>query len=330
MTEHYASVTVHAPVHQVYELFTHFETFPMFMHFVKEVSRLDEHRTHWVAHVLRDYEWVALDEDWVPDQQVGWRAIGGLKNTGKVKFRPLSPNRTMVDVYISYVPPTGPLGAIVDSLSAGDYFASVLRQDLNNFARMVEEAPPGALDPLSSNYLFHPNSAASKGMVTERQKAAMAQDPRLKPEALAARRTRIEQERLQHQREMEQRQAERQRQLELERKLRAEQEEMEAHENERRLREERERAEALARAELSRPPRHPVHDTIGGRGAAIERTAAGDRDGRPRFPGHERDPMSSRYPLKQQDPEQMTEEELKLESPWWRSIRGTPVPPPPE
>lgn len=237
----------------------------------------------------------------------------------------------MVDVYISYVPPTGPLGAVVDALSISEYFAAVLKEDLYNFARMVEEAPAGALDPMSSNYLFHSSSAVAAGSVTVRQKAAMERDPRMSPEALAERRARLEQSMAEHRREIEEREAIRKRQLELERRLREEQQEIVARETERRLREERERADALAREARLRPPRDPMQDTIGGRGAAFERTAAGDRDGFvPRFRGYERDPMMARYPLKAHDPSQMTEEELKLESPWWRSIRGTPLPPPAE
>jgi Polyketide cyclase / dehydrase and lipid transport len=331
MTEHYASVTVQAPVHQVCALFTHFDDFPKFMRFVKEVTYLDEQRTHWVVHVLRDYEWIAINEDWLPDKQVGWRSISGLKNAGKVKFRPLGPSRTMVDVYISYVPPTGPLGVVVDALSVGEYFSSVLNEDLQNFARMVEEAPAGALDPMSSYYLFHPSSAVTAGAVTLRQKAAMERDPRMGPEALAERRARLERVLAERQREREEREAARKRQLELERELWEEQQAVVARETERHLREERERAEALAREAMKSRPRDPVHDTIGGRGAAFERTAAGDRDGfSHRFRGYERDPMIARYPLKALDSGQVTEEELKLESPWWRSIRGTPLPSPAE
>ncbi len=73
MVEQSASVTVKAPVQQVYALFTHFNDFPKFMRFVKEVTYYDEQRTHWVVHVLGDYEWDAVNEDWIPDQQIGWR-----------------------------------------------------------------------------------------------------------------------------------------------------------------------------------------------------------------------------------------------------------------
>jgi ribosome-associated toxin RatA of RatAB toxin-antitoxin module len=331
MTEHHASVTVQAPVQQVYELFTHFDDFPKFMHFVKEVTYLDEQRTHWVVHVLRDHEWIAINEDWLSTKQIGWRSISGLKNTGKVKFSPLGPNRTSVDVYISYVPPTGPLGALVDVLSVSEYFTSVLREDLQNFAHMVEQAPPGALDPMSSNYLFHASSAVSVGTITARQKAAMERDPRMSVDALAERNTRLEQEKLQHQREVEEGVAVHKRQLELERKHLAEQQELVAREAKRHLLASRARTQALELEAMQRPPRDPIHDTLGGRGAATERTAAGDRDGfSHRFRGYEQDPMVARYPLKVPDPEQVTEEESKLESPWWRSIRGTPLPPPAE
>jgi uncharacterized membrane protein len=38
LADHQASVKVNAPVEQVYALFTHFNDFPKFMHFVKEVT----------------------------------------------------------------------------------------------------------------------------------------------------------------------------------------------------------------------------------------------------------------------------------------------------
>ena len=56
MAEHSASIIVEAPVHQVYELFTHFNDFPKFMSFVKEVTYYDEMRSHWVVQVGREYE----------------------------------------------------------------------------------------------------------------------------------------------------------------------------------------------------------------------------------------------------------------------------------
>src|SRR5437667_2347029 len=107
MAEQSASVTIDAPVHQVYSLFTHFSAFPTFMSFVKEITVSDAQRTYWVVHILRDFSWDAVNEDWIPDQQIGWRSTRGLFTRGKVKFRVLEPQRTKVDVYLHYTPPFG-------------------------------------------------------------------------------------------------------------------------------------------------------------------------------------------------------------------------------
>src|SRR5207253_8566974 len=72
----------------------------------------------------------------------------------------------------------GVLGDVGEKAGVGSRFDSALQQDLNNFARMVDQAPPGALDPNSSNYLFHSGSAAAKGTTTSRQNETMYDDPK--------------------------------------------------------------------------------------------------------------------------------------------------------
>src|SRR5437588_1044287 len=178
LAEHHASVTVNAPVHQVYALFSHFNDFPKFMSFVKEVTYYDDQRSHWVAEVAGTHEWDAINENWVPGRQIGWRSTAGLENVGRVTFQPVNNNQTLVDVYIAYNPPAGVLGDVGERLGAGQRFDNVLQHDLENFARMVDQAPPGALDPNSSNYLFHSGSAAGKGTTTSRQNATMGETNR--------------------------------------------------------------------------------------------------------------------------------------------------------
>ncbi len=151
LKEHHASVTVNAPINQVYSLFTHFNDFPKFMSFVNEVTYYDEQHSHWVA----------------------WRSYNGLENRGRVTFQSEGPTRTRIDVYVLYNPPAGALGDLGEKLGGGSTFESNLQHDLDNFARMVAQTPPGALDPMSSNYLFHGDSAAGKGKTTERQNATM-------------------------------------------------------------------------------------------------------------------------------------------------------------
>src|SRR6185437_1253543 len=88
MAEHEVSVVVNAPLRQVYPMFTHFNDFPKFMHFVKEVTYYDDRRSHWVADLLGHHEWDAINEGRVEDRQVGWRSTKGLENAGKVTFQP--------------------------------------------------------------------------------------------------------------------------------------------------------------------------------------------------------------------------------------------------
>src|SRR5690348_12590705 len=173
LKEHHASVTVNAPINQVYALFTHFNDFPKFMSFVNEVTYYDEQHSHWVADVVGRHEWDAINENWVENRQIGWRSYNGLENRGRVTFQTVGPMMTQIDAFVAYNPPAGVLGDVGEGLGAGSTFDSKLQHDLDNFARMVDEAPPGALDPTSSSYLFHGDSAVAKGKTTDSQNATM-------------------------------------------------------------------------------------------------------------------------------------------------------------
>lgn len=173
MSDQKASVTVNAPVHQVYELFSHFNDFPKFMSYVKEVTYKDDKTSHWVANVVGNHAWDAVNERWIPDRQIGWRSTDGLENSGLVTFEPVGDTQTKLTVEITYNPPAGVLGDAVDKLGAGKHFGDRLQHDLDHFAEMVAEAPYGSLDPTSSTYLFHDDSMAAKGKTTAAQNATM-------------------------------------------------------------------------------------------------------------------------------------------------------------
>ncbi len=183
MAEHSASVTIKAPVHQVYELYSHFNDYPKFMTFVKEVTYLDDTRSHWVVDVVGKHEWDAVNEGWIPDRQIGWRSVDGLTNSGRVRFDPAGES-TRLTVDVSYEPPAGFLGQLGEALGAGGEFERRLQHDLTHFAAMVDAAPSGALDPTSSSYLFHSGSAAATGSTTQAQNETMgmhAEDDALTP-----------------------------------------------------------------------------------------------------------------------------------------------------
>lgn len=170
---HGATVTVNAPVHEVYQLFTHFDQFPHFMEFVKEVKYLDKdhQRTHWVADVFGHDVWDAVNEDWIEDRQIGWRSTSGLKNSGKVEFSEAGPGKTWVNVQVIYDPPAGFIGEIINDLGASDRFDEALQESMNKFARLVDNAPPGGLDPHSPSYVFGKHVAPNPSGVSHMQQA---------------------------------------------------------------------------------------------------------------------------------------------------------------
>ncbi len=173
MADHRASVTVNASAHQVFELFSHFNDYPKFMTYVREVTYVDDECSHWVVDVLGVHEWDAVNDGWIPDRRIGWRSVSGLENSGSVTFEALEPERTRVSVDITYTPPAGVIGQIGEAFGAGGAFVSRLQHDLDHFAKMVEQSPRGALDPTSSSYLFHDESAASQGKTTLAQDQTM-------------------------------------------------------------------------------------------------------------------------------------------------------------
>jgi hypothetical protein len=146
------------------------------MSFVKEVTYYDDQRSHWVAEVVGRHEWDAANQDWIANRQIGWSSYNGFENAGRVTFQTVGPMQTLVDVFISYKPPAGVLGDAGEKMGVGSRFENALQHDLDNFARMVDQTPVGALDPHSSNYLFQSGSAAAKGTITSRQDASMGDE----------------------------------------------------------------------------------------------------------------------------------------------------------
>jgi uncharacterized membrane protein len=99
------AIEVEVPISTAYNQWTQFEEFPRFMDGVEQVKQLDDTRVHWVANVGgRRKEWTAKIVEQVPDQVIAWQSEGGSGNSGIVRFQPLGPARTLVDVQLEYEP----------------------------------------------------------------------------------------------------------------------------------------------------------------------------------------------------------------------------------
>ena len=97
------SIEVNVPVSTVYNQWTQFEDFPLFMEGVDHVQQLDDTRLHWAATVAgRKGEWNAKILEQHPDRQISWVSEDGKKTRGTVTFEPRGDSKTLVRLSMSY------------------------------------------------------------------------------------------------------------------------------------------------------------------------------------------------------------------------------------
>lgn len=130
------SIRVNVPVRTAYNQWTQFEDFPHFMTGVQHVEQLDDAHLHWHAEIMgNDLEWDSEIVEQVPDQRIAWRSTNGLKNSGVVEFRALSPNETEVHVALDYEPE-----GVLENLGSATGIASHrVHNELENFKEFVEQ-----------------------------------------------------------------------------------------------------------------------------------------------------------------------------------------------
>ena len=79
------TIEVDAPVSTVYNQWTQFEEFPMFMEGIKEVRQLDDKRLHWVAEIAgKRKEWDAEKKKWAL-KKVKWQDCNRQADAEKLK-----------------------------------------------------------------------------------------------------------------------------------------------------------------------------------------------------------------------------------------------------
>jgi len=132
------SVDVEAPIAQVYNQWTQFETFPEFMSGVESITQLDDRHLHWkikVAGVEREFDAEVTEQH--PEERVAWKSTDGTSHAGVVTFHKLDQNRTKVTVQLDWDPDTlmEKVGALVN---ADDMQVS---RDLDRFKTFIEQAP---------------------------------------------------------------------------------------------------------------------------------------------------------------------------------------------
>jgi uncharacterized membrane protein len=156
------AIRVAAPIDRVWELWSNFENFPRFMSHLREVRRIDESRSHWVAvgPAGVPVEWDAIVTDRVPNQLIAWKSVEGstLETAGRVRFEPTSDGGTEIDVQMSYNPPAGAVGHAVAALFGADP-KRAMDEDMVRLKSLLEEGKtradgePVRLDEVTANTL---------------------------------------------------------------------------------------------------------------------------------------------------------------------------------
>jgi uncharacterized membrane protein len=123
------SITVNAPVGEVFGYFTDWENFPRWMSHVREVGASGERgavgeRTHWVVDgpAGSRVEWDAETTRLEPNELVAWKSVEGaaIRQSGTIRFEAVGEGSTRVHVRMSYNPPAGAVGHAVASLFGRD------------------------------------------------------------------------------------------------------------------------------------------------------------------------------------------------------------------
>ncbi len=131
------SIDVTAPIHEVYNQWTQFESFPQFMEGVEQVQQLDDKRLHWKAKIGgKDKEWDAMIATQEPDRCIAWHNTSGAENAGRVTFGPAAGNATRVTLEMSF-DPEGVLENVGDALGVPE---RQVEGDLKRFKEFMERS----------------------------------------------------------------------------------------------------------------------------------------------------------------------------------------------
>ena len=99
------AIDVNAPLRAVYNQWTQFEEFPLFMEGVEEVRQDGSKSLFWKDKIGgKDKQWEAEITEQVPDKRIAWESVDGTPNTGEVTFESLDFGRTRITLTMEYEP----------------------------------------------------------------------------------------------------------------------------------------------------------------------------------------------------------------------------------
>lgn len=129
------AVVVERPINDVFEFCRDFENFPQIVDVLLSVEDSQDGRSHWAVRSPTGHaiEWDATVTKYVPNSVIAWESVPGsnVQSSGLMRFAPLSPNETRVDISVTYLPRNTALGEAMRALFAPSN-TQRLRSDLAN------------------------------------------------------------------------------------------------------------------------------------------------------------------------------------------------------
>jgi len=130
------NIDVASDITTVYNQWTQFEDFPLFMEGVDEVTQLDDRHLHWkvsIAGVHREFDATITEQ--IPEVRVAWKADGEVRHAGVVDFHRIEDRRTGVSLQLD-MDPQGLVEHLGDALNVVERRA---KGDLKRFRLLVEK-----------------------------------------------------------------------------------------------------------------------------------------------------------------------------------------------
>jgi uncharacterized membrane protein len=118
------TVNINAPVGEVFGFFSRYDSFPQFMHNVRDVRDHGTGYSHWTVAGPAGVtvEWDAELTEFEPHRRIAWQSVPGstVDNAGVIQFQENPDGSTKVDIRLSYNPPGGALGHLVAKMFGSD------------------------------------------------------------------------------------------------------------------------------------------------------------------------------------------------------------------
>ncbi len=134
------SIIVKGKVSELYDLWSRFEDFPLFMKYIKSVTLTGPNMSHWVmpGPMGKDIEWDAEITRMDENRRIAWNSKDNspIKTSGQVTFKDLGKQETEVTVTMRYDPPGGKVGETVAHLFSNP--EARVEEDLRNFKAFAE------------------------------------------------------------------------------------------------------------------------------------------------------------------------------------------------